>query len=173
MFKKENFMKKILALAVVLMFCSQVFAGELIIEKAKPKKKNIKKGEIQVSQDYSKTTDVVAAGESQDSVLQKMGKPNAVTKNALGEETWIYSQVQKTMPNVGYVNPASVMGTGAAAFNSRIATNGFGQNMYSGEVESTMPAVEIQDDYEVKNIIIKFNSRGIVENVITNNKEVK
>ena len=157
-------MKKILALAVLMLFCSQAFAGELIIEKVgarKAKKANTSYSDVNYSSSYSKSN-FVRQGDSQQSVLQRMGKPDVVSNGADGSQVWVYTQVKK-VPGSQMLSRSGISSSSPASFNSQLASNGFGGSLYGGDSNNSRAIFTDEPEFETTTLKIKFNRNGVVE----------
>ena len=151
-------MKKFLCLLTITLITAPAFSGELIIQKIEPKNKP--QENIEISNTF-KTTKVLK-GDTIDTVINKMGKPNAISNNPDGSQIWVYEKVI-TSQTTGYnASLSSQMATGAAAFNAGIAQNGFGKNMYTGANLHTFAEPE-QKSYTTETTKIQFDPQGIVE----------
>ncbi len=170
-------MKKILALAVLMLFCSQAFAGELIIEKVGARK--AKKADTSYSYpnsnssyntSYSKSN-FVRTGDSQQSVLQRMGKPDVVSNGADGSQVWVYTQVKK-VPGSQMLSRSGISSSSPASFNSQLASNGFGGSLYGGDSNNSRVMFTEEPEFETTSLKIKFNRNGVVESYTSDERNL-
>ena len=107
----------------------------------------------------------VVTGDSQNTVVQKMGRPDIVTTLNDGTQLWVYSQPVRRSSSDS-MSRNSVITPGPSSFNQQIAMNGFGGNMYTGLSQAQMVPVEVEEDAMMtKTTKIKFNADGIVEDL--------
>lgn len=151
-------MKKFLCLLTFCLIITPVFSGELIIQKIESKNKP--KENIEIS-NFAPTSKI-KKGDTIDTVINKMGKPNAISNNPDGSQIWVYEKVIGSQTTGYNASLSSQMATGAAAFNAGIAQNGFGKNMYTGANLNTFAEPE-QKSYTTETTKIQFDQQGIVE----------
>jgi len=158
-------MKKILLLTVICVIGLSIAAQDVAYSYSS--NANNKRGAALWNLDTSaKRGDrQVVVGDSESTVVQKMGNPDIITNVNDGTQIWIYSQPVSRANSYASANRTAIT-PGPASFNQQIASNGFGQNMYTNTPITQIVPVEFDEEAVTRRTIkIKFNQNGIVENL--------
>lgn len=160
------FMKKIFLLFVALGLLGVLMQSSNCANAAKTAKKTgspLWKLDTSAKSNYQQ----ISNGDTQDTVIQKMGQPNIVTELNDGSQLWVYTRVTKSANTRGAsANTNNTMSMGTSAFNAQIASNGFGYNMYNNIPVTQMIPAQPEDYYTTKTTKVKFTPSGKVENFV-------